>query len=73
MGLAGTQTLDHEWSLIKSELPHNKSCKTDATRELLDEHWRAAQWRRLVNTTDIWGDFARMHNDTDNKKSLERS
>ena len=55
--LAGTQTLDHEWSLLKRDLPRNTSCKTDEGRATLDEYWRAAQWRRLVNTSDKWSSF----------------
>jgi len=57
--LAGTQTIDHEWSLLKAELPRGLSAKTEEGRELMDEYWRAAQWRRLVNTTDLWAAFCR--------------
>lgn len=55
--LAGTQTLDHEWSLLKAGLPRGLSCKTEEGRQVMDEYWRAAQWRRMVNTTDLWTAF----------------
>lgn len=57
--LAGTQTLDHEWSLLKAFLPRSSSCKTQDGRQVMDEYWRAAQWRRMVNTTDLWTAFCR--------------
>lgn len=57
--LAGTQTLDHEWSLLKDELPRNTTAKTDEGRAVMDEYWRAAQWRRMVNTDDKWTAFCK--------------
>eukprot|EP00973_Karenia_brevis_P071218 9895405-Karenia_brevis.AAC.1 len=57
--LAGTQTLDHEWSGLKAELPRSTSAKTQEQKEILDEYIRAAQWRRLVNTGDLWEAFCK--------------
>ena len=57
--LSGTQAIDHEWSLMKDEIPRNMSCKTDEGRTLMGEHWRAAQWRRMANAADKWAAFCK--------------
>ena len=53
-GLAGTQTCDSEWGRLEASLPRSASARTPRNRELLDMHIRAAQWRRMVNTSDAW-------------------
>ena len=45
-GCAGTQLLDHEWSMIKQQLPRNLTAKTPAGQEKL----RGAHSRRPVAT-----------------------
>lgn len=57
-GMAGTQFLDHEWRLLKADLPiTGLSGRTEAQRERLDSYIRAAQWKRMVSTEDRWVAF----------------
>ena len=53
-GLAGTQTLDSEWGRLEECVPKSASARTPEARELMDMHIRAAQWRRMVGTSDGW-------------------
>ena len=55
--MAGTQSLDNEWRLLKQRLDDNLSARSEAGEILFEEHIRAAQWRRMVGTADRWAAF----------------
>ena len=56
--MAGTQTLDHEWSLLKEELPKTGlTAKSENGRARMEQYIRAAQWFRLVGPDDRWPRF----------------
>ena len=56
--MAGTQFLDHEWGLLKRELPETGiSARTAEGRERAVLYIRAAQWRRLVGNAELWPAF----------------
>ena len=49
--MAGTQLLDHEWSLLKRELPvTGVSIRTEGGLARMESYIRAAQWKRLAST-----------------------
>ena len=55
------QTIDHDWKLVKEQLPDNTSARTEEERTVLDEYIRAAQWRMQHSTRDFWK--PRVHHD----------
>ena len=59
-GMAGTQFLDHEWRLLKADLPvTGLSARTDEQRQRFEVYVRAAQWKRQVSTHDRWPAFCK--------------
>ena len=57
-GMAGTQFLDHEWRLLKRELPETGvSARTAEGREKAALYIRAAQWRRMIGNEELWPAF----------------
>ena len=56
-----SQTIDHDWKLVKEQLPDNTSARTEEERTVLDEYIRAAQWRMQHSTRDFWK--PRVHHD----------
>lgn len=56
-GKAGTQTIDHEWCLLKDKLPRNRSARTSLALARLERDMRAAQWLRMCSTCDRWPRF----------------
>ena len=52
--MASTNMLDSEWKRIKTQLQDSLSAKTEAKRDELGMHIRAAQWRRMTSTEDPW-------------------
>ena len=57
-GMAGTQTLDHEWALLKQDIPlTGVRARTECQRAEVDMYIRAAQWKRQLSTRDRWPAF----------------
>jgi hypothetical protein len=57
-GMAGTQLLDHDWRLMKAELPvTGLTARTPDGRARLANYIRAAQWKLMVSNTDRWPIF----------------
>ena len=56
-GKAGTQTIDHEWGLLKEKLPRGRSARVPLALARLDRDMRAAQWCRMCSTYDRWPRF----------------
>ena len=58
-GMAGTQFLDHEWRLLKRQLPETGiNARTDEDRARAALYIRAAQWRRMIGNAEMWPAFA---------------
>jgi hypothetical protein len=56
-GRAGTQTIDHDWGLLKDKLPKSSSAKSPDALARLNRDLRAAQWLRMCSTNDRWPRF----------------
>ena len=53
--MAGTQLIDHEWRVLKRDLPEGGiSAATPAGRARLNAYIRTAQWHRLLQGADKW-------------------